>query len=543
MINSDILSRGALFSGPHARPHGDWLGATLEFDVREGSRDRAAMRAAVSGTSASAVFEGPFGRSRRGSWLMSIRKSYIDWLVRKLEPDIDSTIGFSDAQAKLTYDLTPRTQIQLFAIAGDTTYREQRASLANGILTAQSRSSMASVSWRYAHPRAVVTQRLSVIRGTYENRGMVGQHLADGTNAATAWRAEVVVPLSRGWTIDGGVRRESSDAAETLRNFTTSGPLAVRQRFERSTSADPTTSSGWVQAGRRDTRGGIAAGVRLASRNTGQAFTLPWLLAERTVGSTTVRAGLGRSAQFIDPLVNALTPNAMNPERATSYDLSVEQPLGAGWRTQATVFYRREQNILRPAGEEQLDGTTGGRWLESTFPVFTNALTGRSRGLDLLLIRRSVAGLAGWIGYTWAHTDYRDGLTGETFDGDFDQRHTLNVFVQQRLSYRFAASAKLRLGSNFPIVGYFAGTPDALRLSSLRNQVRLPFYARLDLRANRTFTFQRSRLTLFAEIMNVLGRRNGGQSDGSIRSTTLEAVGYVERLLPRVPSAGILFEF
>src|SRR5262245_54834192 len=95
MINSDILSRGALFSGPHARTHGDWLGATLEFDVREGSRDRAAVRTAVSGTSASAVLEGPLGKQRRGSWLVSIRRSYIDWLVRKLEPDVDSTIGFS----------------------------------------------------------------------------------------------------------------------------------------------------------------------------------------------------------------------------------------------------------------------------------------------------------------------------------------------------------------------------------------------------------------------------------------------------------------
>jgi len=43
--------------------------------------------------------------------------------------------------------------------------------------------------------------------------------------------------------------------------------------------------------------------------------------------------------------------------------------------------------------------------------------------------------------------------------------------------------------------------------------------------------------------MNLLGRDNGGQSDGFIVSNTLRAVGYVEGLLPRVPSAGLLFEF
>jgi len=72
--------------------------------------------------------------------------------------------------------------------------------------------------------------------------------------------------------------------------------------------------------------------------------------------------------------------------------------------------------------------------------------------------------------------------------------------------------------------------------------VRLPVYARLDVRANRTFTFKRSRMTLFVEVMNLIGRDNLRQTDGSIR-LNLDAVGFVDRLLPRVPSAGLLFEF
>ena len=59
-------------------------------------------------------------------------------------------------------------------------------------------------------------------------------------------------------------------------------------------------------------------------------------------------------------------------------------------------------------------------------------------------------------------------------------------------------------GSNFPLVGYFEGTLDDLHLGSERNQVRLPTYARLDIRANRTFTFDRRRLTLFLEIVNAI---------------------------------------
>src|SRR6185503_17248090 len=66
MINTDVLGRAALSVGSQAQRHGDWLGATLEFDIREGSRDRTVVRTAVSGTSASFVIDGPLGRSKRG---------------------------------------------------------------------------------------------------------------------------------------------------------------------------------------------------------------------------------------------------------------------------------------------------------------------------------------------------------------------------------------------------------------------------------------------------------------------------------------------
>ena len=543
MINTDILSRAALFGGPHPRPHGDWLGATLEFDAREGSRDRAGLRAAISGTNASGVFEGPIGRQHRGSWLVSVRKSYLDWLIRQIDPDADGTIGFSDAQMKVVYDFTPRQQVQFFGVLGDATYRDDQAGGANGIHTAQSRSLMGSVAWRYAHPRAVMTQRLTLIGNIFEHRGVVGQHLADGRTDSVFWRADLVMPMSKSWTAEGGGRLETTDAAETVRNFQTTSPTSVRLRFERSTSASPLTSTGWGQLTYRRARGGFSAGLRFSDRSTGHTTAQPWLLAETTLHKLSIRGGVGQSAQFIDPIVNALTPGGMKPEGATSYDVSLEHPAGRGFRMQGTLYYRTEHDVLRRSGQERVDPVTGLRIPESVFPAFTNSLDGTSHGFDLLLMRRSTSPLSGWVSYTWSKTHYDDTATGESFDGDFDQRHTLNVFLQQRLSYRLAVSGKLRIGSNFPIVGYFSGTPDDLFLASVRNAVRLPLYARLDVRANRTFTFERSRLTLFVEVMNLLGRDNGGQSDGFVVPGSRRAVNYVEGLLPRVPSAGLLFEF
>ena len=177
------------------------------------------------------------------------------------------------------------------------------------------------------------------------------------------------------------------------------------------------------------------------------------------------------------------------------------------------------------------------------FPTYATVLDGRTHGIDLMVSRTAPSGLRGWIGYTWSHSRYVDTDSLERFDGDFDQRHTLNVFAEHRLSYRAAVSAKLRVGSTVPMVGYYEQTgPETFRLSDVKNRVRLPVYARLDLRATRTFTSERRRITLFVEATNVFDRTNVRQTDATVRPN-LEVVGLAERLIPFVPSAGILIEF
>jgi len=76
-----------------------------------------------------------------------------------------------------------------------------------------------------------------------------------------------------------------------------------------------------------------------------------------------------------------------------------------------------------------------------------------------------------------------------------------------------------------------------------RNTLSVPAYARLDARANRTFAWSDKRLTLFLEAINVLGRRNVRYALPSINRRTFEATGLYERMVPRIPSVGVLLEF
>jgi hypothetical protein len=547
MINTDVVQRASLLAGPHPRRDGDWIGATMSFDLREGSRDRATLRAAVSGTSASTVLEGPIGLSKRGSWLVSLRKSYVDWLIRKIEPSIDSTFGFADMQAKAAYDLTGRQQLQFLAVGGTAQYQEVVASTANGLKDATSHSALSSIAWRYTRPSLIVTQRVSLLNMDFDDRGERGQQLSRGTAQSIVWRGDVVRPLDARWTLEGGALTESQHASQMLREYRLVSNV-LRVDSEQTVGGPNTIASGWGQISRRTASLGIVAGVRGSNASMGSWTTWsPWLLAEQKLGDFTVRAGLGAASQVPDIVIfKANGRSSMAPEHAVSVDVGVEHHLSKTLRWQVTGFRRDDSNIIRRIGETHVS-STGTLVAETPQPVFGAELDGVSRGVDVVLERRAPAGLSGWVGYSWAHTPYHDTVTGENFDGDFDQRHTLNVFAQQRLSYRLAVSAKLRMGSNFPIVGYFSGTNlAALQVSSERNQVRLPRYTRLDLRANYLFTFDKHRLTLFVEMMNATGRENLGQADGFVTSQPggiFLAQRYAERLIPRVPSAGFLIEF
>src|SRR5687768_3389876 len=112
LINSDILESASLLAGPHPQRLNSHLGSRLDFTTRDGSRDRLTVRGMVSASAASTVLEGPLGGNKNASWMVSIRKSYIDWLLRQIDETTDTTFGFTDGQAKVTLDLTSRQTLR-----------------------------------------------------------------------------------------------------------------------------------------------------------------------------------------------------------------------------------------------------------------------------------------------------------------------------------------------------------------------------------------------------------------------------------------------
>jgi TonB dependent receptor. len=107
----------------------------------------------------------------------------------------------------------------------------------------------------------------------------------------------------------------------------------------------------------------------------------------------------------------------------------------------------------------------------------------------------------------------------------------------QRSSERERAIPRRQQLSNGGLLGSQDGVDYAGELSAGRNTLRVAPYSRLDARANRTFTWDRKRLTLFLEAINVYNRTNVRAALPSVNRRTFEATGLFEPMVPLIPSS------
>lgn len=557
MINSEALGAASLLPGSYPQRYGRHLGAQIDLTTRDGSREGFHGRAGLSGTSANVIGEGPFANGR-GSWVASVRKSYLDFLLDRIDPEGSFGFGFSDALGKVSFDLTPRHQVQLLTVVGRSVFDEGPEDLGvNDEALAVSRAWLTAATWRFTPAnRLAISQRVYLTGMDFRNVNRDDRLLDRGDANDVGWRTDVTFAPREGWLAEiGGDVVRSTAATAKERTFDGFVNPIVLDDYRATSGA----ASAYAQLSARLGRLTLSPGARIDHwRSTRTTTSSPWVTGEVTLTTgTRVRGGAGIYWQFPAlTMVHGLNGNAsLRPERATHLDLSVVQMLARAVTLQVNGFRRVEEDVLRAVDAEARRLASGAIQLGRGDFQWANRLTGRAHGVEAVLRRDAPDGLSGWVSYAYAQHRYNDVVTGEQFWSDNDQRHTFSAYALYRLSNRTSVGAKLRYGSNYPITGYiaeqtmpnapplFAGNrPLFLALTDVRNTLRLPAYARLDMRADRAFQWSNRRVTLFAEVANLLNRRNERNVPYDIdRNGRLSGV--TDSLLPIVPSAGVVIEF
>jgi hypothetical protein len=104
-------------------------------------------------------------------------------------------------------------------------------------------------------------------------------------------------------------------------------------------------------------------------------------------------------------------------------------------------------------------------------------------------------------------------------------------------------SSEWRYGSGQPIPGFYGHDSQGYFLTHERNRTRVPFYNRVDVRLSKAFLFNRWKMTLTGEVLNLFNRNNVRYAGFDFFNFDGRVIGQLERVLPILPSAGIVVEF
>ena len=511
--------------------YADAAGAAVVIRTREGDPSPPLIHVAVGMAESEFLGQGAFGPGKKATWLLGARKSYIGYLERYFAGSRFSEDGFYDANLKLTYALTPSQTLSFYATGGQVGIKDPHSPpvpetiLVNG----NSDLAIARLGWKWAvSPKLLIDARAAFVRdGSYQDAVQTKVRQLDrewsvGTNVSWNWRKGAI--LQTGYSL----RRPHVNFAEQFMlppnptRFLTYRVSDVRQDFYLQDSLQL-----WKDRVR------LQGGVRWSRLNTEREQPVTGQLSVnlRVAENTTIEGGWGRYAQLPDRGgVHAIDSfNGFQiglgdlPLLSTQYVAAVEQRLGERSRLRIEAFDRQEEirldlfnAVFTPKGYHLI-------------PLSRDAVLARnySRGIQVMLQRRSENRLSGWIGYTYLQARNRQyavsvpppvlsfGFNYPYAPSAEDQPSTVNIFGSYRLTPSIRLSAKALYGSGFPI-------------GPGRAYSRIGPYERLDLRVDKSWTFQHWKLSLYSEVLNATNHDNRGVSYSG---------------LPIIPTAGLGFDF
>ncbi len=118
ILNVDFIQDVNFYSGGFSALYGDKLSSIMDISFRDGNRSEFDAQLDLNFAGFGGVAEGPLFK-KHGSWLVSARRSYLDFVVDAF--DVGSTIApiYGDIQSKLVYDFNPNHKLMLLSIFAD----------------------------------------------------------------------------------------------------------------------------------------------------------------------------------------------------------------------------------------------------------------------------------------------------------------------------------------------------------------------------------------------------------------------------------------
>ncbi|RME21063.1 MAG: TonB-dependent receptor [Deltaproteobacteria bacterium] len=524
VLSSDLLEEVQFLPGACGVRHGRHLGGVVDLVTAEHLPERSRGHASLDVFQASLFHEQRVGD--HASVTLAARRSYIDAV---LGPVVDADPrysvrlpAFTDGQVRLLRRSDRGSTVQAMLLASDDrfTYAETDPDSATGTSEALVRIGFVKgqLRWRQVLGRGWESELL-FMAGPEETRA---EYLQDEEAYETVEREDLRVELTRA-VPDGGLAgwRFGLDLESARERFA----YQVDGIGGLLTFSDDEAGSGLVlrpgayaeliaRRGPVDAIVGLRGDAMVVDRYSASAVD-PRLRLRVVAGSTVVGASVGRTSQF--PLLRELRTaeeegGQLGPESAIQAAVRVERPLWADLHLDATVYASWLSDLV-VGHDDRFEFTLAPPPMApyDTGP-YANDGTGRSYGLELLLVHRSVRTTAS-LAATLSRSTRVDRPGQPTTLFEYDQPVILTAMGSHLLAAGWRVGGRFRFTSGNPY------TPVANRIYDLDEQAWLPVFdpARtermppwwaLDLRVDKTWRLRHVELRAYLDVQNATNHRN-----------------------------------
>lgn len=531
IINLDFIREVDFLTGGFSARYGDKLSSVLSIKLREGSREEFLTDINLSATGFGAVLEGPLGKEKKGSWLFSARKSYLDFIFKA------SGFGFvpeySSAQLKGVYDFDEKNSltVNVFGIIDKVTFNnddlEDRQDN-EGILKNNQWGYINTYEWRtLLNKKSFVLFNLGRTFNTFDYAGRDSLFTEvfknNSKEGETTLKAEYFLNPSSDTQLQFGtgwrfIRFENEILQQPDTSYFIDSETGERFVFpELSVNSTTNTNKAFAYAQITQT---VFSKVRL---NLGLRYDYFEYINKKNY--------ISPRASVVVPLSNVFnlsfaygifyqSPSyiwfAANPENRNLQDIKAEHYIaGAEYffssdlRMTLETYYKNYSDypvsVLRPY---LILANNGGNFEQKDqfgLEQLVSRGTGYSKGIELFIQKALTTNYFGTISLSIFDAKYT-ALDNVERDSDFNNKIIFTIVGGYSFAKEWLASSKFRLTGGRP---YTPINPvDGTRLVPLYNTSNLPTYTSLDIRAEKRWNFKSWTLITYIDIQNVLNKKN-----------------------------------
>jgi hypothetical protein len=527
MLNVDLIQDVAFHSGAFPSTYGDRLSSVMDITLREGNRREFDGQLDLNFTGFGGVAEGPIAKGR-GSWLLSMRRSYLDYLVKVF--DVGSTVAprYSDGQAKLAFDLARGHQLTVLGFWGDDHNAPDRETGLENDMTSYGRQDISTrtvgLTWRAlwgknAYSRTSLSGTVWSFDEDWNETSTGRPQVRNRSDERTgAFRNLNHVRLSDRATLEFGLDFKALDSEFHNRYDGTTNalgdtvlPMTVDRRVTGSkigafANAIVKPAAGLtIEAGLRADRFSATRNRSLSPR-----LSVSWALD----AATTVHVAAGVFRQSLPVLLLAQSPSlrSLGDPKALHAVAGVDRMITENTKLTIEVYRKTYERL--PADPAQPGLNVFDAKAASLTGVLSDGGRAESHGVEITVQKKLASRVYGLASATWFRARYR-GLDGIWRNRDYDNRIAFSAEGGFKPNRNWEFSLRWIYAGGVPYTPLDPGASGRLHRAVLDesriNAERLPDYHSMNVRFDRRFNFRNTNLIFYLSAWNVYNRKNVAQ--------------------------------